>query len=149
MDNKAFNKPKTLFQQQLNEIMTDDPCKNLITDLIHVQMHKNAEKDEKMLVLVELFNMVGLEEFTKIIDLIDGRQIKFPTRDEFRETVETAICYYYRNFQGYDWSKIEDLLADPDMKSVKMGIKVSQLQNFMKERVENLKSEEEKKHGQR
>src|SRR5574344_1591131 len=118
---KPILKPKTLFQEQLNEIMKDDPCKPLITDLINIQMHKNAEKDEKMLILIELYNMVGLEEFIKIIDLIDGRAVKFPSRDEFKETVQTAICFYYKTFQGYDWTKIEDLMNDADMKSVKMS----------------------------
>ena len=137
---ELIDKPKTLFQQQLNDIMRDDPCKNLITDLINIQMHKNAEKDAKMLVLIELFNLVGLDQFIKILDLIDGRPIKFPTREDFKETVQTAICYYYKNFQNYDWSKIESLLNDPEMKSAKMGIKVAQLQKFMQERVEDFAS---------
>ena len=137
MKDNVIDKPKTLFQQQLNDIMKDDPCKDLITDLINIQMHKNAEKDAKMLILVELFNLVGLDEFIKILDLVDGRPVKFPSREEFKETVQTAICYYYKNFQNYDWSKIEELVNDPEMKSTRMGIKVNQLQKFMQERVEN------------
>lgn len=137
-NDKIIKQPKTLFQQQLNDIMTDNPSKKLITDLIHMQMHKNAEKDDRMLILIELFNMVGLDNFINIIDLIDGRPIKFPTREDFKDTIEIAICYYYKNFQNYDWSKINGLLEDK-IKTKKMSGNIRQLDKFMKERIEYLK----------
>lgn len=137
-NDKIIKQPKTLFQQQLNDIMTDNPSKKLITDLIHMQMHKNAEKDDRMLILIELFNMVGLDNFINIIDLIDGRPVKFPTREDFKDTIEIAICYYYKNFQNYDWSKINGLLEDK-IKTKKMSGNIRQLDKFMKERIEYLK----------
>lgn len=136
-ENRVIKQPKTLFQQQLNEIMADDPSKQLISDLIHMQMHKNAEKDERMLILIELFNMIGLDNFINIIDLIDGRPVKFPTREDFKDTIEIAICYYYKNFQNYDWSKIDGLLEER-IKTKKMSSNIRQLERFMKERVEYL-----------
>ena len=55
MGKKLFNEPMTLFQQTVNDIMKESASKELIEDLIRLNMFKNAEKDEKQLVLQVLW----------------------------------------------------------------------------------------------
>lgn len=128
MDN-LFNNPTTIFQQNVNNIMKENPCKELIEDLIRLNMFKNAEKDEKALVLVELYNLLGVDKFMDVIELLSGKTVKFPS--DFKETIQIALCYYYRQFKGYSWSQIKELIQDDDLSSIKLGVKVQQLQKFI------------------
>ena len=128
---KLFEKPMTVFQQNINNIMKEDTSKDLIEDLIKLQMFKNTEKDDKQLVLVELYNLLGTEKFMDVMDLLAGKTIKFPAKEDFKETVQIALCYYYRNFKDYSWDQIRTLVADEDLQSIKFGVKVQQLQKFI------------------
>lgn len=131
MGKKLFNEPMTLFQQNVNEIMKESASKELIEDLIRLNMFKNAEKDEKQLVLVELYNLLGAEKFMDVMDLLEGKTIKFPHKTDFKETIQIALCYYYRQFKDYSWEEIKELIKDDDLSSVKLGVRVQQLQRFI------------------
>ena len=121
----------TLFQQTINDIMKESASKELIEDLIRLNMFKNAEKDEKQLVLVELYNLLGAEKFMDVLDLLEGKPIKFHHNADFKETIQIALCYYYRQFKDYSWEEIKDLIKDDDLSSVKLGVRVQQLQRFI------------------
>ena len=56
-DKNLFEKPMTIFQQNVNDIIKDNPVNDLVKDLIKLNMLKNSEKDDKQLVLVELYNL--------------------------------------------------------------------------------------------
>ena len=128
---KAFKKPYTVFQEKLNDILVDKPSTDVIKDLIEIQMFKNAEKDEKLLVLVELYNLLGLEKFYEVMDLLAGKNVKFPPKEDFKETIQIALSYYYKNFEGLKWDQIKEKLGDDELQTVKLGIKCTQLKKLM------------------
>lgn len=121
----------TIFQKNINDIMKDNVSTDLIEDLIRLNMFKNAEKDEKQLVLVELYNLLGIEKFMEVMDLLAGNTIKFPNKADFKETIQIALCYYYRQFKDYSWDQIKNLINDDEISSAKIGAKVQQLQRFI------------------
>lgn len=143
-DSEVFETPKSMFQQKINDIMTDDPTKDLILDIFELQLFKNADKDDKKLVFVELYNLLGFEKFVEVMELLSGKTIKFPVRDDFKETIEIALSYYYRTFRGYDWTKIKDLIGDSDMSSVKFGAKMQQMSKFIAYIGSNMKKRSKK-----
>jgi hypothetical protein len=128
---KTFKRPYTVFQEKLNDILVDKPSSDVIKDLIEIQMFKNAEKDEKLLVLVELYNLLGLDKFYEVMDLLAGKTVKFPPKEDFKETIQVALSYYYKNFEGLEWTQIKDKLGDDELQTVKLGIKCTQLKKIM------------------
>ena len=130
-ESKMFKKPDNIFKQRINEIIHDNPTKNLIEDVLKLTMFKAAEKDDKMLKLVELYNLVGIETFCQIIDLFSDATIKFPSKESFKESVQIALCYYYKNYKNLSWDEIKDKLEDQEISAVKLGIKINQLEKFM------------------
>lgn len=128
---EVFKKPVTLFQDKLNDIMKDEPTKDMILDLIELQLYKNAEKDDKKLVYVELYNLLGVEKFMEVMDILSGKTIKFPEKDDFKETIQIALSYYYKYYMGYSWDEIKTRIGDEEMSSVKFGIKCQKLQRFI------------------
>ena len=126
-----YEKPRTIFQQELNEIMKEKPETDIITDLIGLQMLKDAEKDGKLLILRELFDYLGIEKFMGIMNILAGKTVKFPVKDSFKETIQIALCWYYKKIKNYDWDTIKILLKDDELSSVKFGIKLQNLQKFI------------------
>lgn len=126
-----FKNPKTIFQQDLNNIMKERDETALIEDLIGLQMLKDSEKDERLLVLRELFDYLGTEKFMGVMNILAGKTVKFPQKDSFKETIQIALCWYYKKVKNYDWDTIKALLKDDELSSVKFGIKIQNLQKFM------------------
>lgn len=130
-EEKIFSTEYTVFQKKINKIMSEKPCKELIESLIELQLYKNAEKDDKKLVFVELYNLLGTEKFYEVLNLLAGKTIKFPEKNDFKETIQIALSYFYKEYYDYEWDKIKDLIGDEEMSTVKFGIKIQQLSRFM------------------
>lgn len=126
-----FKNPRTIFQQDLNDIMKERDETALIEDLIGLQMLKDSERDERLLVLRELFDYLGIEKFMGVMNILAGKTVKFPQKDSFKETIQIALCWYYKKVKNYDWDTIKALLKDDELSSVKFGIKIQNLQKFM------------------
>jgi hypothetical protein len=115
----------------VNELTSDLPTKKVIEDVLSLYMFQKAFRDEKMLPLVELHNLLGTETFARVVDLMDGKTVTFPTREDFRETIQIALCYYEKNMCGKNWQEVKDLLNDQEISAVKMGVKTHSLQRFL------------------
>lgn len=127
-----YEQPKNVLEEKLNETLKGGE-ESLISDLIKLSLLKTASKDEDLLVFTEIYNLLGLSKFTELISLIDGKTITFPSKEEFRETIVTILCYYYRNVQNKNWDEIKSLLNMPELNTIRYGIKASQLEAFIKE----------------
>ena len=132
MKDVLYKQPKTIFQDRINEIVESTVASEIIKDLIHLQMFKSAEKNSKNLVLVEIFNLLGVEKFTELIDLLDGKTIKFPTKDTLKEYVIIALCFYHKKYFGRTWPEIKEIIGDDKLKSIKYGLRVQNLETFIK-----------------
>ena len=132
MKDSLYKQPKTIFQDRINEIVESTVASEIIKDLIHLQMFKSAEKNSKNLALVEIFNLLGVEKFTELIDLLDGKTIKFPTKDTLKEYVIIALCFYHKKYFGRTWPEIKEIIGDDKLKSIKYGLRVQNLETFIK-----------------
>ena len=134
-----FQHPKSVLQQHLKEQLegADDTSKT-IGELIKLSLLKDASKDEDQIIFAELFKALGVENFVNMINLIDGRTLTFPPKEEFKETLITVLCYYYKEVENKDWDDIKIILGDPDLNSIKHGIRAAALGNF----IENLLQKE-------
>lgn len=132
-----YESPKNLLQQRLKEALTTHTSE-VITDLIKLSLLRMAEKDENLLAFGEMYNLLGLEQFTELVSLINGKTLTFPSKDEFKDTITTVLCYYYRNVEGKEWEEIKQLLADPDLNTIKFGIRSTSYGNFLETMMKRL-----------
>lgn len=127
-----YNDPKSILEQKLNDALGTNKEETIITDLMHLALLKKAQLDTDDLVYDEMFKLLGLDKFSDLIALLDGRTIVFPTKEEFQSMLMTVICYYYRNVEGMDWQQIKDKLGIQDLNTIKEGIRASQFEAFVK-----------------
>lgn len=125
-----FDNPKTVLQQRLKETLSTE-ASSVVTDLLKLSLMKVAEKDENLLVYAEIFNLLGVELFTELIALVNGRTVAFPSKEDFKDTLTTVLCYYYRTVENKDWEEIKLLLADPDLNTIKFGIRATAFADFL------------------
>lgn len=127
-----YSTPKNILQLKINEALGQNE-EDMISDLIKLCLMKPASKNQDYLVYTEIYNLLGLEKFTDLISLLDGRTVKFPTKEEFKDTVITVLCYYYRNVLNLEWDEIKEKLGIPDINTIRQGIRSSQYEAFLKE----------------
>ena len=85
--------------------MKENPSADILKELIEIILFKDEKKDYKTQFLFKLYSIIGLENFVKVIEQLGGTEIALPTTKEFKETVQTAMAYYYKHFSGYQWSE--------------------------------------------
>jgi hypothetical protein len=132
-NNNFFEDEKSLFRKKINSILKENPVKEIIEDLIRLHLLRIASKDENQLVLVEIYNLLGAEQFAELIELVNGRKVTFPETETFKETVEIALSYYFKYIQNRSWDEIKILLQNSEVSSIKYGINCNKLNTFISE----------------
>lgn len=125
-----YNNPKTILQQKIKENLTKQSS-HVVEDLVKLSLLRTAEKDEDLLIYAEIYKLLGVEKFTELISLIDGQTVTFPSKEEFKETIVTVLCYYYRNVENKEWDDIKLMLGEPDLNNIKFGIRAAALGKFI------------------
>ena len=122
-------------EQRINEALGKGE-ESIVSDLIKLSLMKKASKDSDCLIYTEVYNLLGLEKFSELVSLIDGRTLHLPTKEELKDTVITVLCYYYRNVKKMEWVDIKEKLGIQDINAVRQGIRSSQFESYLKELVE-------------
>ena len=127
-----FESPENLLEQKINETL-QEPEETLVSSLIELSLLKDSKKSRDTLVFSELYNLLGLESFTEVIQLLSGKTITFPTQESFKETILMVLCYYYRYVCGKSWEEVKSLVMEPDLQTAKFGIRCKQFDTFLKD----------------
>ena len=127
-----FESPENKQEKKINETL-QEPEETLVSSLIELSLLKDSKKSRDTLVFSELYNLLGLESFTEVIQLLSGKTITFPTQESFKETILMVLCYYYRYVCGKSWEEVKSLVMEPDLQTAKFGIRCKQFDTFLKE----------------
>lgn len=130
-----YETPRNILELKINEALGTDE-ESVVSDLIKLSLMRKASKNKDYLVYTELYNLLGVEKFTEVISLLDGRTVTFPTKEDFKDSIITVLCYYYRNVKGMGWEEIKEMLGMPDINTIKQGIRASQYEAYIKELIE-------------
>lgn len=140
-----YETPKDILQLKINEALGPDE-ESIVSDLIKLSLMKKASKNIDSLIYTEIFNLLGPDKFTQLIYLVNGQTITLPTKEEFKSTIITVLCYYYHIVLNKDWEEVKSILGMPDLNTIKEGIRSSQYEAYLKELLEkrfiNAKKEE-------
>ena len=133
MNDTLVTEEKSLFQKKINKILKENPIEEVIKDLIKLHYLRLASKNEDQLVLVEIYELLGSELFAELIETVNGRTVQFPDRESFKESVQIALCYYFKYLKHKKWDEIKEILQDEEVSSIKYGINCNKLNSFINE----------------
>lgn len=129
-----YKDPKNMLQLKINEALGSGE-ESIVSDLIKLSLLKKASKNSDNLVYTEVYNLLGLEKFSELVTLLDGKALTLPTKDDLKDTVTMVLCYYYRNIEHKNWDDIKSILGIPDINTIKQGIRSSQFEAYLKEMI--------------
>lgn len=135
-----YTNPRSIFQEKIGSILhRDSECSILFENIFKLQHlyrlekieSENKELTDEWYTLLRVYEELGPEMFAKLISVIRGRTLSFPTEEEFQEAVVTTLCYYYKEVEGKNWEEIRNILCIPNLNTIKFGIRVRQLDQFI------------------
>ena len=139
-----IHNPKSIIEEDLNKIFKKKKQSeiSLLISIVSLILYRNEYNSD----IVDLFHTLddNIDLFIKIIHLFDGRTIKFPRSDDFSEYLLLAICYYYKEIEGKSWDEISELFPEVNFyhkKKLGLSLKINHLDNFIKQKVEQILSE--------
>ena len=133
--------PRNLFQQKVSSVLSRESRNSPVFENIFrlqqmlalekVNLTHGGPSNTSWKVLLELYNELGSAQFAKVIAIIRGETVSFPSEEEYQDSIVTTLCYYYREVESLTWEAVKEKLEMPKLNTIKYGIRVRQLKSFI------------------
>ena len=135
---------KKLWLDKLKTILETKPKseEELFLDILAMLIYSRYNDDLSL-----VYKQLGLDEFISLVNHVSGKTIEFPTQEDLKDSVMTALCYYYKEVKGMEWDEIHHKLPYDDINSIKYGKRISRLNRDMKKEMEVMFQEIDKQGG--
>ncbi len=140
MNRKLFSETKSAWESQLDDLFSkkSDTEIELIFEIVSLIMN-NGNSDN----VQNLYSLLDLENFIRVITLFDGKTVKFPSKQSLKETFIWALCYYYKEIKNLSWKEIEKLIPY-EISTISYGIRIKQLNKYIEKEIHSIATELEK-----
>jgi hypothetical protein len=121
---EMFKEESNVFEKQLREAFrpaVENQQSDLFRAIALVFYH-----NEKLSDIYDVYKLLGVENFVRLIHLFDGRTIRFPTSMELKEAIILSLCFYYKEIEGLTWEEIHDKIPFK-FSSIKISYKIKSL----------------------
>ena len=129
---------KEKWRQQFNhliDIKTETDEIDRIFEVFEIVLGKNTNNN-----MSNLFKTVGMENFIKIIQVFEGRVIKYPTAKELEDSLLLSLIFYYKEVKHLNWDKIREKVP-VDFDAHEYGMKVRHVTNYIRKNLEKIMKE--------
>lgn len=128
--------PTEIWEKRLQNIFKkkEKSQTQLFLDVVSIVLFMNKNSKE----LGDLFSILKLDDFIKVVSLFENRTIEFPSKKEIQEAIEISLFYYYKNIRGvesYDELKNLNIIEQKDFSSRSIGKKLTKLDKELKEKM--------------
>jgi hypothetical protein len=85
-----------------------------------------------------LAKLLPEESLIKLISYFDGDVIRLPRKDNYKDCILTALCFYLKDIKGWSWDKIHKYLDLPEnskevLSSISIGGKINKVKEILGE----------------
>jgi hypothetical protein len=137
-----FKGESSVFERQMREAFKPIDEQNALFSAVALVFYHDVKISE----IFDVYKLLGMENFVKLIHLLDGRTIRLPTSEELQDAILLAICFYYREIEGLEWDEIHDKIPFR-FNSISMSYKLKSLNSAIRaelRKIFNVDSEERK-----
>lgn len=124
--------PQNLWEKKFLDIFENKKKEdiNYFLNLVGIILHVSHYGDT----ISQLYESLDFDSFNKVIHILSGRNVSFPSINDFREAIIMGLCFIYKE-KGFDWDEIKNILPfnENEISSYKYGIKIGHL----KKRIRN------------
>lgn len=112
---------------------------------IHTMFKKKPKNEEELFLdivsmitfnryndkLSAIYKELGVDKFSRLISLLSSETIDFPSREDWKDSMLTAVCFYYKEIKGMKWEEIKRILPFKRVNSIKIGKRINSLESDM------------------
>jgi hypothetical protein len=121
MDN-MFKGESSVFEKQMRETFKPVDEQNALFSAVALVFYHDVKISE----IFDVYKLLGMESFVKLIHLLDGRTVRLPSSTELQEAIILALCFYYREVEGLEWDEIHGKIPF-QFSSISMSYKLKSL----------------------
>lgn len=99
-----------------------------IVDLLLYEGTKSSD-------LLELYRILEFKDFVNVVALVDGREIRIPSKQQIEDILITALVYYEKELNGKSWKEIKREYPELPINSMKISYKIRNLNDFIRQRL--------------
>jgi len=140
MTEEFFKEENNVFEKQLKEAFKPATEQSDLYRAIALVFYHN----EKLSDIYDTYKLLGIENFVRLIHLLDGKTVKFPTSTELKDAIIFSLCFYYKEVEGLTWTEIHDRIPFP-FSSLTVSYKIKSLNGVLKKELVNIFKEKSKK----
>jgi len=128
--------PNEIWEKRLQEAFKkkDKTETQLFLDVVSIILFNNDKARE----LGDLYSILKLEDFIKVVSLFENRTIEFPSKREIKEAIELSLFYYYKYIRGidsYKELKSMNIIDEKEFSSKSIGKKLTKINEKLKEKI--------------
>lgn len=139
---ELFKDPQNVYEKKLRDVFSLHPNakQEPLYQILSLVLYHNPNTTD----IHDVYDLLGMEDFVRLIHLLDGRTVRLPTSSELREALLTAICYYYREVEHLDWPQIKEKVPF-EFQSMSLSRKIKNLNMAFNSELKNMLVTGEKK----
>jgi len=84
-----FKDGESVFEKQMQEVFQSIDNKSILFSVISFVFYH----DKKVTEIYDIYRLLGIDNFIKLVHLLDGETIKLPTSTELRELILMILCF--------------------------------------------------------
>lgn len=88
--------------------------------------------------LLELYKALDLPTFAKVIHILGGKEIKFPSKEEIEDNLIASLFYMDREIYGLSWEDIKAKYPQLTVSSLKYTMKIRSLNSYMQRQLQQV-----------
>lgn len=128
-----FKSESSVFERQMREAFKPVDEQNSLFSAVALVFYHNVKISE----IYDVYKLLGIENFVKLIHLLDGRTVHLPTSEELQEAILLALCFYYREVEGLDWDEIHDKVPF-QFSSISMSYKLKSINSAIRSELKEI-----------
>jgi len=128
--------PNELWEKRLNSLFAkkDKTEVEKFLDIVSIIIYM----DDKCKDISDLYSIVDIDNFVKIVNLFSGRTIHFPEKKDIKDSIELALLFYYKNIQkitSYKDLKGLNIIDEKDFSSISIGKRLNKLNEQIQDKL--------------
>jgi hypothetical protein len=135
LSQELFDEPTNLFEKRISELFAAKPSTEFdsIMRLVTMIIADTAPSDD----MVALYHLLPMEQFVKVVNLFDGRQVRFFARKDIQDALILALCFYHKEVEGLDWKDISQKVPFA-ISPISYGSKIKKLGKIIRMNMEEI-----------
>ncbi len=132
---KIYKTPENVMEAKLDKMFSGRSQTEMesILSCFSIILHQTTTNTD----IQELYRVLGLENFTKVLTLFDGKTVNFPTKIQLKDNILLALVYYYREVKQMEWKEIHKLFPF-EISSISYSLRIKSLNSFIKKAITDI-----------